>query len=348
MSNYRHIQNFIFNQPLSNIKIFEEKFYIQIKNGNIVQINDKGKIIKSLNIETSVFIIHNEIIYYSNLSNYKLEIKNLRTNQILAIFNKHIGRINDLVLDKKNNKLYSSSCDKTLRIWDIKSFTLIETINFKYRVYDLNLRNDLLYVALEHKEIKVFKLNTFENLYDLMCSDHIGNIQISNDSKYLYEISCNYDFYNTINIWNIKNQDIVKTIRHKNIKHCTSLVYNNLLFMGITYLGNSYFKSHYQILVYELTNYKLIDTIFTDKTFVKNISIFNNKLYTSKNDNVIDVWDIDYSLKLNKKCFNLLSKEKRKIISTLCLIKEKYDYLEYGLPPELWSYIFQFLRTYEL
>lgn len=90
----------------------------------------------------------------------------------------------------------------------------------------------------------------------------------------------------------------------------------------------------------DITTFKEIQRL-KGSLYLKNLCVYKNKLFSS-NFNMINMWDLSLKFKPIRSYFNILSNKDKDIIKLVCYIRERYDVLEYGLPPELWYHILEF------
>ena len=89
-----------------------------------------GQTSRTINTGSEVFslkLLSNGFYLAAGLGDFKIHIFNINTGSLITTLNGHTGRVRDLVLI--GNLLASSSEDKTIRIWDLATYTTKFVLN---------------------------------------------------------------------------------------------------------------------------------------------------------------------------------------------------------------------------
>ena len=329
---------------IGKLRTYQNKLYMQ-KDYMLVQINKQGVVIKNYMIPTFDFIISGNIIYSINPRRYHIDI--YENNNKLTSLTQHKGAINSLALDTDSNKLYSGSGDKTLKIWDLETYRLIESITYPSRVYMVKLFKERLYVTLERKEIKVYDVYTMENIMNFRSEYRNRFIELTNDGTKLISISYSTYYNNEIIIWDTQTgKKIIKLAVNTDNRYTSTLLHNDILYLGIS-KNVSKFLYRNDLKLFDI---KKLEFIAQEpvKEEIGSLRMYKNKLYSTEIDtNTLYIWDMNFYFTPTANCFKRLSEEWKKKIILISHIRERYDFLEYGLPPELWFYILAMCKTSE-
>jgi WD40 repeat protein len=109
-------------------------------------------------IEFLSSVDNNKLISCSTQADPKIKIWNLETFECIKVLEGHLNTIYYLELTSNVN-LFSCSEDKTVKLWNIETGELLNSIQFKYPVNCIQLLNDdIIAAALENGEIELYNL----------------------------------------------------------------------------------------------------------------------------------------------------------------------------------------------
>ena len=329
-------------ENIGKLRTYQNKIYMQ-NDYKLMQINKQGAVIKNFMIPTNNFIISEDFIYTINPRKYNIDI--YENNTKLTSLTQHCGAINSLALDKDSNSLYSGACDKTLKIWDMNTYQLITSIMYSSRVYNVKIFNDKLYVALERTEIKVYNIHTMENIMNFESKRTNRFIEITNDGKKLISISRNSNYDNQIIIWDTQTGKKIFELEKSEITRYTStLLHNDILYLGVSEKIGKW-ECINDLKLFDIHTHKIIFQERVNEQ-IESLCMCKNKLYTSERiTNTLYIWDMNLYFTPTINCFKRLSEEWKNKIRLISHIRERYDTLDYGLPPEIWFYILEMCRT---
>ncbi|MEW6491034.1 MAG: serine/threonine-protein kinase [Cyanobacteriota bacterium] len=199
----------------------------------------------------------------------------------------HLSYINSLTFNHEGNKLFSSSADKTIKIWDIDTGKFIQNFNghdssVNYLV--LSPDGQKLYSASADKTIKVWDIDTGKEIQTLKGhTSSVNYLVLSPDGQNLFSASAD----KTIKIWDIATGKVIRPLAGH-----TSFV-NSL---AISPDGQKLYSASADktIKVWDIPTGKELDTLrgHTSSVNYLTISPDGQKLYSASADKTIKVWDI--------------------------------------------------------
>jgi WD40 repeat protein len=122
----------------------------------------------------------------------------------------HADSVLSVIISRDGQTLASTSKDKTIKIWDLKTGNLIRTINVGYTwIRPLALSPTREYVvSLGNKNtIKIWNLKTGNLIRTIETHSWVGSITISPDGKFLVSGG-----RGNIKIWNLATGNLIRTI----------------------------------------------------------------------------------------------------------------------------------------
>lgn len=214
---------------------------------------------KSYTID-SVFAVYigndNETYVAIPVVTFEIEIHLLKNNEIIKLLKGHTAHIffARYYYCKATSKhlLLSSSNDKTVRVWDLTTYTSMKVFqNCHYGLYlysamlvfDYSLGKSYLVTSCPNEYMKLWDLNTGKHLHDIgQKNDYTYYINSWYYQKEIYVINANSS---TLKIYNIKGPNLLyKEFKaEKNSWHMSAFIEN---IQGIPYLfetdGNGYLR----------------------------------------------------------------------------------------------------------
>ena len=152
-------------------------------------------------------------------------LKTPQYTQIMSLEG-HSASVVDLTLHE--NKLFSGSNDKTIRVWNIETYEEIATLEGHTSNVDcLTLHENKLYSGSEDTTIRIWNTKTYEEIATLRGhTDRVSCLTLHENKL----VSGSED--NTIRIWNTETYEEIATLRgHTNSVFCLTL-HENKLFSG--------------------------------------------------------------------------------------------------------------------
>ena len=166
-----------------------------------------------------------------------------KSNVIIGNYSQHTNTIRSIQFDKKSNKLISSSCDNTIKIWNYQTRECLKSIEVHTGSVEsiLIVSNNRFISASADKTIKVWDLDTYECLNTLTNESAVYSLcSLSNN-----QIACGCGD-GSISIWNLNNSVKVKTFK----AHDDRIHY--LLQLGVKYLMSSSSDSNKKFKLWDL------------------------------------------------------------------------------------------------
>lgn len=178
-----------------------------------------------------------------------------------------------------NNYLITGSSDKTIKIWDLDSFKLINTlIAHTGGVYSLVLQNNKLISSSTDKTIRIWDLDNFKLLTSILAHENQIYCLYCKDN---FLISSSLD--KTIKIWNIEAKKLIGVI-NTDLSAWAITIYDNKIIAGF---------SDGSLKVFNLANGNLLISAKEHTEAITQIKIYRNKIYTSSKDKTIKTWNIE-------------------------------------------------------
>ena len=147
----------------------------------------------------------------------------------------HNGGISSFC-ELSQNRLISSSWDKTIKVWKINNntITLIKTlkghINTVYKVIPLS--DNIIASGSDDKTIKIWDVNTYEEIHRLIEDFSVYSLLKLNNKEEL--ASSGYDMNNSVSFWNIKT-----FTKEHSVACCNCDSFNGLIMLSNRYIAVS-------------------------------------------------------------------------------------------------------------
>ncbi|MBX7171491.1 MAG: hypothetical protein K1X72_11090 [Pyrinomonadaceae bacterium] len=169
--------------------------------GNVIRLtyDPTGQILASSNFE---------IIYFWDAKSYQLKTT-LIDNSLTKEYS-HKDTVYGMQFSPKGDRLVSYSRDRTVKIWEVATGKLSETLEFEKEVATINFspNGELLATGFQNGEIKIWNLKTGKSLQSLIGhKDNIYAIKFSNDG----EVIATADKKN-VKIWDVKTGILKETL----------------------------------------------------------------------------------------------------------------------------------------
>ncbi|MBC7474579.1 MAG: WD40 repeat domain-containing protein [Candidatus Sericytochromatia bacterium] len=195
--------------------------------------------------------------------------------ELLKNIQAHNSDITSTVINE--NKLLSSSDDKTIKIWDLNSGDLLNTlIGHTGSIHALTIHNDKIISGANDKTIKIWDLESGK----LSCTilghnNHIYSV-IGYDDKF---ISSSLD--RTIKIWSLEDKKILVVI---NLEYSawSLAISNDRLVAGL---------SDGTLKIYDISSGSLLSSCKEHEDSITSISIEENIIITVSKDRTIKIWN---------------------------------------------------------
>ena len=186
--------------------------------------------------------------------------------------------------------------------------------------------------------INVYNKDTFDFIYKIETGTTNRFIEFTGNR--LVTISRTPNYSNSISIWNKENGNKIYSIDYKNIKNTSSFLHDNILYLGLETVNITY-----RLIAIDISSCtKLFD--YKIKYCIDSLCVFKDRLYID-NDR-IRLLDIQTRFKPELSIFKNFDLKTKQILWILSLIRERLYQQDYGLPPELWYYILEINKIYEL
>jgi WD40 repeat protein len=206
--------------------------------------------------------------------------KTIKDNSFVNCF------INCLVFSPDGQKLFSASIDKNIKIWDVNTGKLVQTLpGHEGFINYLAISGDgqKLFSASADKSIKIWNLSNGKLISKLTgYNSYVNSLAISPDGQKLFSAGAD----KTIRVWNIDTKKEIKILQGH-----TSYV-NSLV---ISPDGKKLYSASADqtIKVWNTNTYKNIQTLHGHTSFVNFLVISPNgeKLFSAGADKTIRVWD---------------------------------------------------------
>ena len=203
-----------FDDKLELIELIEnDRLAIGCRNGNvkIFNLNSTECIIiiqafQNSQINILKYIAENKLVTCSNEST-EIKIWNLKTNELIISLKAHSNFIKDVCFS--DEKMITVSIDKKIKIWDIKNFKLIDTLNIDFKVQIKIAINNLGKLVTCNDEGLMTKWNLETSVCEHMFEDDYYDfelIQVNHD----YIVS--YGHGDLIVFWDSNSFNRIKSI----------------------------------------------------------------------------------------------------------------------------------------
>lgn len=222
-----------------------------------------------------------------NLYQYNTQSAQFQNLSLVKSLQGHLSYINSLAFNHDGNKIFTSSADKTIKLWDVVTGKIIQDFHghdssVNYLVLSPDGRK--LFSASADKTIKIWDIDTGKAIQTL--KGHISSVNylvISPDGQKLFSASAD----KTIKIWDIATNEVIHTLAGH-----TSFV-NSLV---ISPDGQKLFSASADkmIKVWDISTGKQLDTFSGHNSSVNYLTISpdGQKLFSASADKTIKVWDI--------------------------------------------------------
>ena len=186
---------------------------------------------QTINTNSDVYslkFLNNNYHLAAGFANGKINIYNLTMGNLIATLNGHLSNVNDLVLmNSERNLLASSSDDRTIRIWELNTYTIKYVLNgHASYVYGLKqVSFDTLSSSSWDKTIKLWNTTTGQLMRTL--TNHTDRMYWSLDmlNDGLTLVSGSND--KTIKLWDWNRGECLKTLS-------TGLIIDSLAYVNPT------------------------------------------------------------------------------------------------------------------
>ena len=213
------------------------------------------------------------------------QLKNKTLNHCFAqnsySYDSHDGLINAFVLSSDCKTLYSGSADRTIRIWNLTTGQLEQTLNGhtdSVLALAITPGGRFLLSGSADKTIKIWDLHQ-PTLKPQIFAYHEGwvtSLAITNDGKYLVSGSTD----SKIKLWNLSTKELIYTI----VKNTSAIWSIAISPDGKTIASGSIDKT----VIWELATGKLLQTIDASSPVIFNKN--GKYLITANHQNQIEIW----------------------------------------------------------
>jgi WD40 repeat protein len=193
----------------------------------------------------------------------------------------HQGTVCSIALGR--GSLYSSSSDKTIKIWDLGKNLCIQTLEeHKNWVLSVALSDGELFSGSADGTIKIWDLE--KNLSIQTLEGHKGSVySVALGLGQLF--SGSYD--DTIKIWDLETNLCIQTLE----EHQGPV---RSLALGLGKLFSGSFD--YTIKIWDLKTYQCLETLKGHEGSVYSIALGFGKLFSGSGDKTIKIWDLETNL----------------------------------------------------
>ena len=283
-----------YNYNLDIFTLFDNKLLLSLK-GHI----NKIRTIRYFNNKIEDYLLstdEDELIVWEMTNNYNIKHRIKNSGNVfscLLFFNNNdhyiISSANSTSHDyyKSGTKIYSFNNGKYIRYIKNSNY-----YHIKYLLPWLNRNNNKYYIVQFASNAIVINDLLEDELYSELINDdegsHFSGCIISKDNK---EYLCSSSWNGYINIWDLYDKKIFKTILINNC-YLTSLIKWNNKYLIVADYGNKSIK------IINIEEYKLICDIkgqyYDNLLFIKKINhpIYGESLLSSSKDNIIKLWTI--------------------------------------------------------
>jgi WD40 repeat protein len=242
----------------------------------------------------------------------KFKISN-EFGKLIKNFNQHENWVDSIQVIEDANKLISASNDETIKIWDLQSGECLKTLNEHSVSRVLIYKNNKFISGSYNNKIKMWDLESFKCIETLNNNSAVFSLLLLSD-----KILASGLFDGTINIWNLNEKKIVKSIKaHETWIRC--LIKSKDSSKLISGSGDSKIK------IWDSNNFQLLQqsTGHSNRT-INCLKMLNDETILSGSfDKTIKIWKIDSgkclkTLKFNGfvNCVETFNDDKMLIIGT--------------------------------
>ena len=184
-----------------------------------------------------------------------------------------------------NNRLASASQDRTLKIWNITDYKLIQTLNMKLKIFSsdnsfVTLSDDLLAGAGENQPIiEIWNITNYKLVKEIDYQDKQVISLTSLINRYLV-IGLNN---NSINIININDYSLFNQIQLESLPLRLAYLPNEDL-VAITSNGNIY--------VFDPINNQIKTNFSTEITNIQSLEVINDKYIAVGEEGYLRIYDL--------------------------------------------------------
>ena len=206
--------------------------------------------------------------------------------QLIRCIDHHSGCIRSIQVDEDSNKMITGSCDKTIKIFDLKSGECLKTLedHKNWVTSILMIPNSKFISGSWDKKMKIWDLNSYECLSTLDNESQIFSLCLLTTNK----IACGCGD-GTINIWSLSNLLRVKSFKAHSDWIPYMLVTDNTNLL----VSCSGFKDK-TIKIWNSKTFELIKELAAHTNAIFHIdSISNGNLLSSSYDKSVKLWRIE-------------------------------------------------------
>lgn len=170
---------------------------------------DNNKIIHKMKVHkgkmTVIFPVKDENLIFT--ASFDNSISIIKNNETISFLMGHKGPVTSLTTIPQKALLISGSSDMTVRIWDIKTSSLIKTYDkFGSVITSVVSYGDSIYVGTSEGYVYIVNISDDEVLSKINLHDSvISSLSVHNEKGYL--LSSSWD--RTIAIWHIKDKKLL-------------------------------------------------------------------------------------------------------------------------------------------
>lgn len=179
-----------------------------------------------------------------------------------------------------NGKLFTSSADSTIKVWDLKSLRERTCLTSHTKTVNaLAVWGSLLLSGSDDTRIRVWNTNTLKEIKCLR-NHQLPVLCLAVHHDRLFSGSAE----SVIKIWDLRSLNEIGILRgHSNLVH-SLLVHNDTL---VSTCKDSIIK------LWDLTSFQELNNTVSRGCDARTVAIFDNKLFTSNWDNTVKVLDIE-------------------------------------------------------
>lgn len=196
----------------------------------------------------------------------------------------HLNDVTDAIVSADDKLIISCSKDKTVKVWDIESQTLVQTMDGGGWIWCLAASKDGNYLFSGSRTIKMWNLKTFELIACL--GDYNAGprcLQLTDDNKKLFVGLRD----NTIRVWDIENREEITTLSgHTGEVAKVKLSSNNVYLLSAS--------TDNTVRIWNLVDYTQEGVFESHTNTITSISISQDNSYflSSSLDKTIKKWNL--------------------------------------------------------
>ncbi len=187
------------------------------------------------------FLTINESILATGTGCSEILFIDLKTGEIINKLEGHTSMVFSLKLID-NQILVSGSWDKTIKLWDLKSNNLKQTLNENSTIKSVEIiDNNILACALDDGKISIWdikngtKINTIIHGDDSTFLNRVDNLLLLRDGNLMSS-----DLFSVIKIWNTTSWTLIKTIKNTGAYIMVQDLLNDEIIYFLSKLRNLY------------------------------------------------------------------------------------------------------------